>query len=300
MRYKKLDMNLLAALDVMLRTRSVSMAAEEMFITQSAMSNALGRLRDYFSDPLLIQVGRQMELSPLALKIQEPLREIILQIDGSILSPPSFDAATSEREFTVVLSDYSLAVLGEKVSQRVIEEAPNIRLNFRPQLASPEKLLERGEIDLLIVPESIAMDGHSSEPLFEDRLVVLAPIAFQCAEKLDRERFVNAQMVVMEPFFGQESFGSIAMRRMGLEPRKSISTFAFNSIADLLHGPNHLALLQERLAKRAAASGKFRVYEPPVEFPVLRQTMRWHRHRSRDPGLIWLRRFFSDCAQTDT
>ncbi|MTH79992.1 LysR family transcriptional regulator [Paracoccus aestuariivivens] len=296
MRYKKLDMNLLAALDVLLRTRSVSMAADEMFITQSAMSNALGRLRQYFSDPLLVQVGRQMELSPLALNLQEPLRDIIMQVDGSIISSPSFKPATSEREFSIVLSDYSLAVLGERLTRRIVAEAPGIRVNFRPQMASPAKLLERGEVDLLIIPDSIAMDSHSSEPLFDDRLVVLASTEYEGPDHLDRERFCKARMVVMEPCFGQESYAIIAMRNAGLEPRSAISTFGFTSIADLVHGPDHLALLQERLAFRAAASGRFRLLEPPVAFPPLRQTVRWHRHRSRDPGLIWLRGLLRDCV----
>jgi DNA-binding transcriptional LysR family regulator len=59
-RFKNLDLNLLVALDLLLAERNVSRAAERMHITQSAMSNALARLRDYFADDLLVQVGRRM------------------------------------------------------------------------------------------------------------------------------------------------------------------------------------------------------------------------------------------------
>jgi hypothetical protein len=73
-RFKNLDLNLLAALDKLIRLRSVSRAAEELSITQSAMSNALNRLRQHFDDPLLVQVGRRMELTPRAIALEQPVR----------------------------------------------------------------------------------------------------------------------------------------------------------------------------------------------------------------------------------
>ncbi|WP_190235615.1 LysR family transcriptional regulator [Allorhizobium terrae] len=299
MRYKKLDMNLLAALDVLLRTKSVSQAADELFITQSAMSNALGRLRSFFSDPLLVQVGRQMELSPLAQSLSDPLRDIIMRIDGSIIVSPSFAPIESDREFTIVLSDYSLTVLGGELSRRIMEDAPGVRLNLRPQMASPEKLLERGDIDLLVVPASIAVDNHTREHLFEDKLVVLASADYPGPDIMDRQSFIDAPMVVMEPFFGQDSFAVLAMRAAGIEPRKAISTYAFSSMANLLKGTNRIALIQERLARLAMAEGGFRIMAPPIAVPPLEQTLRWHRHRSRDPGLIWLRKLVKECAAVE-
>lgn len=297
MRFKKLDMNLLAALDVLLRTCNVSKAAEEMFITQSAMSNALARLRTYFDDPLLIQVGRRMELSPFAETIRDPLRDVMLRIESTVITSPQFDPRTSTRELTIALSDYSLAVLGAALVQRLADEAPLVRVNFRPQHATPGKLLERGEIDLLIAPDFTAADSSVSETLYQDDICVIACARSSHAGKvMDLERITGAPHVVMEPFSGQESFAVIAAREAGLKLSPVVTTYAFNSIPDLVRGTDRIALLQRRLGQKAAASGDFVLFDPPVALPRLSQTMQWLGHRERDPGLVWLRGLVRACV----
>jgi LysR family transcriptional regulator, nod-box dependent transcriptional activator len=111
MRFKRLDLNLLVALDLMLRLRSISRAAEQMNMSQSAMSNALTRLRQYFDDPLLVQVGRRLELTPRAEAMQDAVRDILVRVDAAISSEVEFDPAQSNREFSILLSDFTMQVL---------------------------------------------------------------------------------------------------------------------------------------------------------------------------------------------
>ncbi|MBE3637605.1 LysR substrate-binding domain-containing protein [Mangrovicoccus algicola] len=300
MRFNRLDMNLLAALDILLKTRSVTQAAEEMFITQSAMSNALGRLRTYFDDPLLVQVGRGMELSPLAETLQAPVREIMLRVESATRIRPQFDPATDEREFSVVLSDYTLALIGAALSRRVAEEAPGITLNLRPQHAQPAQLLDRGEADLLIVPDFLGAPDQESCPVFEDSLVVLvAQDGPHAAQDMTLARFAAAPQVLMEPTTGQESFSAVAMRGAGIVPRKVLSLFLFSAIPDLIRGTDRVALIQRRLAEKAVPQGGLLIRPAPFEAPPLRQSIRWQAHRGNDPGLRWLRDLILDCAARD-
>jgi LysR family nod box-dependent transcriptional activator len=290
MRFNKLDLNLLAALDLLLRTRSVTRAADEMFITQSAMSNALGRLRGFFDDPLLVQVGRGMELSPLAETLQVPLREIMTRVDAATRMRPHFDPLTDDRAFNLIISDYSLAVLGPRLSQLVAAQAPNIRLNLRPQHAHPSQLLDRGEADLLIAPDFLGTDSHAHQPLFEDNLVVLiASDGPHAHDDMTLERFCAAHHVVMEPFTGQDSFATLAMRGANALPNQSLSTYLFSSIPELVRGTDRIALIQGLLARHAVALGGLAIKPAPFPCPPLRQSIRWQSHRSRDPGLMWLR-----------
>ncbi|MCT4372236.1 LysR family transcriptional regulator [Yangia mangrovi] len=297
MRFNKLDMNLLAALDILLKTRSVTRAAEEMFITQSAMSNALGRLRTFFDDPLLVQVGRGMELSPLAETLQEPVREIMMRVESATRIRPVFDPLTDARTFNIVISDYSLAVLGAQLSRRVAEEAPNIRLNLRPQHADPSKLLDRGEADMLIVPDYLGASDQEHEILFEDELVVLVdgngPHAWV---EMTLERFAAAPQVLMEPLTGQESYSAVAIRNAGIVPRKVLSSYLFSSIPELIRGTDRIGLIQRRLAQLAVARGGMAVHPAPFPVAPLRQSIRWHAHRTRDPGLIWMRALLKACV----
>src|SRR3984885_6444441 len=104
MQFHRFDLNLLIALDTLLREKNITRAAEKVFVSQPAMSAALHRLRDYFGDPLLVRVGRDMELSPGGQSLIEPVREALLLIQATLGTQPTFTAATTQREFTLILS----------------------------------------------------------------------------------------------------------------------------------------------------------------------------------------------------
>ena len=123
MRFNKLDLNLLVALDAMLAERSISKAAERLHLSQSAMSNALARLRDYFDDELLVQVGRKLELTPRAETLKESVRDVLVRVDSAILAQPrlreEFGAPYPLAKFVCLLAiDGRLAV---RVSARAVE-----------------------------------------------------------------------------------------------------------------------------------------------------------------------------------
>src|SRR3954467_4262234 len=114
MRYQRIDLNLLIALDALLAERNVTRAAERMHMTQSAMSGVLARLREYFDDPLLVPVGRTLRLTPRAESLVQPVREILLKVDSTLGAHPEFDPANASRHFVVIASDYvSHVFLGE-------------------------------------------------------------------------------------------------------------------------------------------------------------------------------------------
>src|SRR5215813_13766547 len=99
MHFEQLDLNLLVALDALLRERSITAAGVRVHLTQSAMSGALSRLREFFGDELLVQVGRKMVPTPLGESLEQPVRAILLQVKSTINSLPQFDPATSNRHF---------------------------------------------------------------------------------------------------------------------------------------------------------------------------------------------------------
>lgn len=290
LRFKNLDLNLLVALDTLIRLRNVSRAAEEMFITQSAMSNALGRLRDYFNDPLLIQVGRAMELSPLAASLAQPLRDIIVRIEAAVVTTPSFEPAESTRSLNMVVSDYTIHTIMPRFLERLATLAPGMQVHFKPQQNYPHLLLELGEADLLIAPTVFCSTSHPYEVLLEDEIccVVDADGPFR-GEKLTSEEFFSAGHVVMQPPNGGESFAQRAIEQAGHKLRIEVTTYSFTSLAMLVKGVRRIALVQKSLAEVMQAHGGVRILEPPIAVPPLQQSVQWHGYRSRDPALIWVR-----------
>ncbi len=295
MRFKKLDMNLLAALDVLIATRSVTRSAEIIGITQSAMSNALTRLRTFFDDPLLVQVGRKMELSPLAQSLADPVRDIMVRVESAVLVNPTFDAERSTRAFSVVLSDYSLQMLGSPLSALVARDAPNIQINFRPQHITPYRLLESGDIDLLIAPEYVCSENHPREVAFTDPMRVLACANGPFAQTLTIDQFQEASHVMMVPLEAQESYAATQLREKGGDIKPIMTTYAFSSIPALVRNTARIAVVQGEIARRAVAEGGLVIHEPPIPIPPLVQAMQWHKMRSYDAGLEWLRAAIRRC-----
>jgi DNA-binding transcriptional LysR family regulator len=97
MRFERLDLNLLVALDALLTERSVTLAAERLCLSQSAASSSPARLRDYFGDELMAVRGRQMTLTVRGEELREPVRAVLEQIRNTITVAPEFNPLTCDR-----------------------------------------------------------------------------------------------------------------------------------------------------------------------------------------------------------
>ncbi|SEB15947.1 LysR family transcriptional regulator [Variovorax sp. YR216] len=294
MRFNKLDLNLLVALDAMLNDLSISRAAERLHISQSAMSNALSRLRDYFDDELLVQVGRKMELTPRAEVLRDPVRDVLVRVDTSIATQPEFVPSESDREFRIFISDFTLSTLMPHVLARVHAKAPRVRLALRPQVEEPARPLERGEVDLLVMPLDYCSPNHPTELLFVESFSCVvwnrgryahAPLTF--------DHYAAAGHVSVQPASTHPtSFEGWVVERYGLDRRDEVVTYSFASAPGLVVGTDRIATVHSRLARMAARSLPVTLHEPPLAFPEMRQSMQWHKYRSNDPGLTWLRGIF--------
>lgn len=130
MHFKGLDLNLLVVLDVLLSEKNVTRAGERLFLTQSAVSGALSRLRDFFGDQLLIPSGQRMILTPFAQRLVGPVRAILKTTDELICDSGTFDPATSTRSFTINASDVSAIVVPTSALGHIRELAPGVHLEF--------------------------------------------------------------------------------------------------------------------------------------------------------------------------
>src|SRR5690606_6206998 len=139
-------------------------------LTQSAMSGALARLREYFGDELLVQMGRRMVPTPLAEDLAPQVREILLKIKATVEARPGVDPATSTRQFSLMMSDYCSTVLMTKVLPRLERLAPGVRVEVLANniVEQPTEYLERGDIDFLVMPQDFLTNDHPREVLFED------------------------------------------------------------------------------------------------------------------------------------
>ncbi|MBZ0129152.1 MAG: LysR family transcriptional regulator [Rhodobacteraceae bacterium] len=297
MRFKRLDLNLLVALDHMLELRSVSAAADKMFMSQSAMSNALTRIRTYFDDPLLVQVGRQMNLTPRAEVLRPAIRDILVRIEATIDTELEFHPDQSTRVFNIVLSDYTMRVLMPHVLAVGEAQDATVRFNLIPQTDAPYTLLEKGEVDLLVTPEPFTSRDHPSSLLFEDEYVVVACKNGPYGKAvLDLAAFEAASHVVMVPPNNAGAIEYGFLESAGIKRKADVRTFSFSNLPYLVAGTSRVATVHKRLAELVAGKNDLDIHPLPFEAQPLQQMIQWHAYRDLDPGISWLRSTFEMAA----
>jgi DNA-binding transcriptional LysR family regulator len=300
MRFNKLDLNLLVALDALLTECSITRAAERVHLSQSAMSNSLGRLRDYFGDELLVQVGRKLELTPRAVLLREAVRDVLMRIDTSIAAQPQFDCTNSDREFRLCISDYTMEVLLPRVLAAAARQRSTVRFNLLPQVRSPAQALERGDADLLVIPKAYALAEHPCEVIYTDEFAcVVWSGSSHARQGLNFERYASAGHVVMlPPGTDQPAFESWFVQRYGLSRRIEVTSYGFAALPFLVVGTELVATVHSLLARGVEKALPVTLLPPPLPMPPFEQAMQWHKYRSLDPGLRWLRGLMQEAAGT--
>lgn len=294
MRFKKLDLNLLVALDALLEESSISRAAERVHLSQGAMSNALARLREHFGDDLLVAVGRRMEATPRALALKPLVRDLLVRIDTTLQVQPRFDPTATERSFRIVVSDYSLWVFVPHLLRQAASLGSSAHFEFLPQVGEPTQALERGEADVLIIPKRFVSPEHPATVLFEDDFTCLMAADHPLAgQPLTREAYEAAGHVIMQPtantISASTAIDALHLQQAGIQRRVEVTSYSFSSLPGMLLGTQRLATVQRRIARQACRHLPLVVAEPEFELPKVDQRLQWHRHRSEDPGLLWLR-----------
>lgn len=173
MNIRDIDLNLLVFLDALLRERSVTRAARAMDISQPAMSNALKRLRTLLGDPVLVRTARGMQPTDRALALHRPVRSALAQMESAIAPNRAFEPETTERLFTILITDYAASVLMPRVVGVLEREAPNIALNILGAGSDAVDQIERGEADCLVNSFGELPANFHQQRLWSDRLACL-------------------------------------------------------------------------------------------------------------------------------
>lgn len=288
MRFDNFDLNLLVALDAILSHGSVTRAAEQVNVTQPAMSAALKRLRETFGDELLVQSGRSMIPTASAVQLAPLVREELLRIRSLISSATAFDPATSTRRFRIAASDYITTVLLVPLRRLLETEAPGISMEISLPEDGTADRLAKGEFDLILTPREFVAPDHPTALLFEERQVVVGwkdnPLFTQ---DLDLDAFTSARHAAVR-ISGRNTYIDKALDSLGITLQPEIVAPSFIQLPYFLPGTNLVALMHERLALHMAEVLPLRIATPPFAVPPMREMAQFHSARSGDAGLNWL------------
>ncbi|MFD7608130.1 LysR family transcriptional regulator [Streptomyces mirabilis] len=293
-----MDLNLLMALDALLRERSVSRAAQEMGVGQPAMSASLARLRRHFGDELLARAGNQYMLTPLAAELRERTWMALAGVERVFGMAREFDPLSSTREFSLMVSDYGEAVLATAVADRLARQAPQARVRL---IGNVVQTLDQSDArmlstDLVIMPHGLVTDLHSQD-LYQDEWVCLVAAANEAVgQTLTVEHLQALPWVATFHSSVGTTHGMAELRLKGIEPYVQVVTDHFLTVPGHVAGSGRIALLQRKLVNLLPHREDLRVLPCPVETGPLTVAMWWHPVYDDDPVHAWFRGVVLDAA----
>ena len=291
MRLEQLDLNLLVALDVLLEKQNITKSAERLHLSQSATSGILSRLRIYFEDDLLVQVGRKMQPTPYALELQGPVSGVLATIRGSIIGKRVIEPSQSNRHFKIIASDYIIQNVFSHVLLDLANSAPNLTFEFLTPFTHDTSALSRGGADIMIAPDFVITDDYSCERLVTDDLVCIADKNNELiANEISVEQFTSLGHVSVG--FSKVSHLTIEkwmIETMGINRKVEIITNDFTSMIFTTLNSNRLAVLPRYFAEKHSLNKEFKILDLPFDAPKLKESIMWHPTLDSDPMHRWLR-----------
>ncbi|TMR37922.1 LysR family transcriptional regulator [Nonomuraea zeae] len=289
MNLANLDLNLLVALRALLEERNVTKAGLRVGLSQPAMSAALARLRRHFADELLVRQGNRYELTPLGIALRAPVANAHAVLERLFTSRADFNPATEQRDFTLLSSDYAIAVFGARLARVLHEEAPGVRLHFRhvppDTVESPETVLSG--VDGLLMPHGV-ISGLPAVELYRDEWVCLVSAGHpEIGERVTLDDLARLPWVVYQRTFDAPVTRQLTM--LGLEPHVEVSVQNFQLLPSLVAGTRRVALVQQRLAHLLRDLAPVRALPCPFEAVPLQEALWWHPVHTHDAAHSWLR-----------
>lgn len=291
MHIKDLDLNLLIVMDSMLRERNVSKAAERIGLSQSAMSHALNRLRDYFDDPLFIKAGQSMGPTPKALALQSAVIDVMGTVRQRILSEAHFDPATAQKEFTFCVTDMGELVFMPALLKIIRRLAPHCTIRTMQVPAEQiEGLLAAGEADLAIGTYRTAPEGLYKQRLFMHGFTTLVHVESKVKKRISLSEFEKTPQIVVTLSGRSITPFDNVLEEKGIKRRIVMRTPHFLVVPLMIEQqPDLIATIPNELGNAFARFGVVRAVEPPLELPSYAISQHWHPLFHHEPSLIWLR-----------
>lgn len=285
------DLNLLVALRALLSERHVTRAAQRIGLSQSATSHALSRLRDLLGDPLLVRNGRELALTPRALRILPALERGLSDLQNAIAGEPEFDPRTARRTFSIATSDYLQALVMGPLLRELATRAPGIDLTV-VVFPNVRELLESAGVDLVLSVPSTELRTMLREPLFNEDFVCLVRRDHpQIKKTLNLEKYLSQRHVVVAPSGTPGSFVDTILTQRGLERRVALRVTNFLIAPVVVCETDFINTMPARLARSLAKRYPLRVLPAPLELPTFEYGMYWHPRLDQDPAQRWLREF---------
>lgn len=292
MELHELDLNLLLLFQRLMAERSVSRVAEQVGLTQPAVSNALARLRRHLGDELFVRTPAGMVPTPRAEQLAAPVQQALALLHGGLNPRARFEPAQEQRAVTLAMSDIGEIVFLPELVRVLHERAPGLALStVRNTAVDLAEAMATGEVDLAIGLLPALKAGFFQRRLFLQRYVCLLRAGHALAHKprlTPADYRAAAHLRVVSAGTGHGRLDE-QLRRAGLQRQERLAVPHFVGVGHLLQGSDLVATVPERLAQRLLQPFELVARPLPVKLPEVPITLFWHARAHRSALHQWLR-----------
>ena len=301
MNINRVDLNLLVYLDVLLRERNVTQAANQLNLSQPAMSNGLRRLRELFDDPLLVRTSDGMTPTERALELEPLVRDILSNVDRALQPTSDFDPGTAERVFRIMASDYAESTLLPSVLYKLRQQAPGISLDIMTPSDVSFLDVERGKVDMVINRFDSMPQSFHQITVWTDSFSCLLSVDNPLLKDFSLDNYLEAQHVwVSKTGMGVgvgvdpqdvQRLGWVDVAIADLGKKRNIAVFTRHyQAAMILAEQNDLVVTLPTLAAQLQHDNpRLVIKTPPLDIPPLELKMAWSPLLQHNPANRWMR-----------
>jgi len=279
---RNLDLNLIYPLHALLEECHVTRAAKRIFLSQSAMSRALERLRDMFVDPLLVRNGRGYERTVRGERVLRDLESLMPRLEDMVRGE-KFDPARSQEVFRVAMSDHASMIVLPSLLASLRRAATHVKLEVSASGAETYEDVAAGRIDTFLCAEE-APPSLESEMLFTVDFVCLVGAALRVrARRLTLKQYLEFQHVLVQ---------------LGAKRRVALTLPFFVPAIFAIAQTDLILTVPRRLAKITAGMAGVRVVEAPREIESFPYFMAWHPRLTNEPAHKWFHEQLRSAVRT--
>jgi DNA-binding transcriptional LysR family regulator len=288
MHLRNVDLNLLYALHALLEERHVTRAAKRCFMSQSAMSRALEKLKEMFGDVLLVRSGREYQRTVRGERLLREVESLLPRIEAMVRGE-SFDPALSRDRFRVAMTDHASMVLMPPLMERIRTTAVNVTIETLVWRDGAYDDVTAGRLDTALSAEA-APPQLEAEVLYKEDFVCLVGSAQRLhPRRFTLEQYLKLPHALVKTLEGQQTLVDRPLAQLGLKRQVSLSIPFFVPTIFAIARTDLVITVPRRLAKFISAIATLRAVEPPREIKGFPYFMVWHPRTATEPAHAWFR-----------
>lgn len=311
MNIDRIDLNLLVYFDVLLKERSVTRAANQLGISQPAMSNGLRRLRTLLEDPLLVRTSEGMTPTERAVELQPLVHDALSRLEKALQPHSPFEACDSDSVFRIVASDYAESTLLPKVLRELRTVAPHITLDIITPSDVEFADVEQGKVDMVINRFDTIPQSFHQKTLWVDSFSCILSADNAIKGEFNLESYLASDHVWVSKTGWGISVGinpkdvqrlgwvDEALIKMGKKRRIRVFTRHYQTATIMAEQKDLIVTIPTRAAQLQSLNPNVVILPPPFVIPPIELKMAWSPLLQHNPGHQWLRRLIAQVAEVN-